>query len=188
MSCRDCVLIAFVLCGGLLLSPRLNAQTKDEVKLGETREAELKPDNARITRWSGNEKDKEFYSKSFPVTLKAGQSINISVTVIGKTRGVGIALEDPTGKVVSRNPNNQQDWRVKTNHITVEEVHATGKYTITVASDLIGPFSLRVTELPSNPEGEIKAVEQRISQLERELANLEAKLKVLKQKTKSSEK
>jgi hypothetical protein len=116
-----------------------------------------------------------FYGAAIPVSLKAGQSISISATVIGNSRQVALWLRDPTGANLANT-----DATVKTGQLTFEEVNVTGKYMVVVGSNLVGPFTLRVTD-PSNADGDIKSLESRIEQLEKELAGARAKLKALKE-------
>jgi hypothetical protein len=112
-----------------------------------------------------------FFLAEVPVTLKAGQGITFSVTVVGKGRQVVLNLMDPTGKVIEKSSVGK-----KSISLTAEEVSASGKYKLVVASDLIGPFTLR-TSTQSSPKLDREAIEKRIKELKKELADLEAQLK-----------
>jgi hypothetical protein len=111
------------------------------------------------------------YVAAIPVVLKAGQSVAISVTVTGKTRQIRMRFLEPTGKVIGAS-----EWSTKSGQLNVEEVPASGKYTIVVMSDLIGPFTLLATD-PTDEKQDAKELQDRILKLEAELANLKAKLK-----------
>ena len=112
------------------------------LKLGEKFEGELKNKKGTYVGQPGTNMrfSNDFYVAEVPVTLKAGQAIAISATVIGKGRPVAITLQDPT-----MNPLYGVTFAVKTVQLAVEEVNASGKYTILVISDQVGPFTLRAT-------------------------------------------
>lgn len=155
---------------GLVISS-LTAQQSGGLNLGEKLEGELTANSKKILVAQND----WHFSTEMLVSLKAGQSISISATVIGKDRLVTLFLADPTGKNLANSRSTG-----KTGQLNFEEVSATGKYTIMVGSNLIGPFTLRVTD-PSNADGDIKALETRIEQLRKELAAAESKLKALKE-------
>jgi hypothetical protein len=117
------------------------------------------------------------YTSEVPVTLKEGQAIDISVTVTGVDRRVFVKLLDPAGKQIA----NSDDVPVKTVRLAVEEVAASGKYTIVVASDQIGGFTLRAKS-GSEGEDDVEKLKEKIKQREEELAELKAKLKALEGK------
>jgi RNA polymerase sigma factor (sigma-70 family) len=110
------------------------------------------------------------YRVVVPITLKAGANVSASATVVGANRKVGLLLKDPTGKTLG---SSKMDPR--TARLNVWEVNATGKYTIHVYSDLIGPYTLWVAD--TMDELDKKALEEQISRLEKELAVLREKLK-----------
>jgi hypothetical protein len=141
--------------------------------LGEKFEGEIREMNNRPLQHA---LAKGGYTAEVPVTLKAGQSISISVTVVGKDRQVGIELQDPTGKSIRWT----KGAATKTSQLEVEEVSAAGKYTIVVLSDRIGPFTLRATD-PSDAQDRVKQLEDRIKRLKEELAKAEDELKALKE-------
>ena len=109
------------------------------------------------------------YCEDLPVSLKAGQNIVIQATVVGEGRSVALQLIDPA------------DQRFKASssprdcNLVIREVNATGKYRLRVTSSHIGPFHVTVFERTAD----IKALEARIEQLERELAESRAKLQEL---------
>jgi RNA polymerase sigma factor (sigma-70 family) len=115
------------------------------------------------------------YAAEVPVTLKAGQSVTVSATVVGKDRDVGVALIDPAGRVAGT----IQESVPFPARLTVEEVNANGKYTVAVVSSQIGPFTVRVTG-PSDEESDAKKLEEQVKQLRQELTEVEARLKALK--------
>src|SRR4051794_18021485 len=118
---------------GVFVSP-IPAQQKGGVKLGEKLEGEMK-DKALWVVGSGAHK---VYRAELLVALKAGQSISILATVVGKERRVVLRLLDPDGAVIG-DPLKQKDpmsWPVKTSQYTHEEVSVSGKYKIEVYSDL----------------------------------------------------
>ena len=167
-----CVMMA-IAAAGLFVSS-LPAQ-QSGLKLGEKLEGEL-TEMGSYVGWPGFVDRYYGYATDITVSLKAGQSISISATVVGQGRKVSVALQDPTGKIIAAT---QRNTAIKTVQLTVGEVPATGKYKIAVISDQIGAYSLRAT----GPSGEdtIEALEARISQLRKELAAAEAKLKALKE-------
>jgi RNA polymerase sigma factor (sigma-70 family) len=110
------------------------------------------------------------YRVIVPITLKAGTNFSASVTVVGRNRRVGLLLKDPTGKTLG-----SSKMEPRTARISIEEVNANGKYTIQVYSDLIGPYTLWVTDTVDQLDR--KALEEKISRLENELAVLREKLR-----------
>jgi hypothetical protein len=114
------------------------------------------------------------YFTEIPVTLKAGQKITISGTVVGTNRSIAIALKDPTDKMIAATANGARSVK-----LVVEEVSATGKYKVLLASDLIGDFSVTADFLEIDDE---KELEKDIARLKKELAEIEAKLKTLRDK------
>jgi hypothetical protein len=115
------------------------------------------------------------YVAEVPVVLKAGQSINISTTVKGTGRKVAIVLVDPDKKPLD---NSGSPLRPRTVRLKVEEVNATGKYTIMVISDKVGAYTLLATG-PRAREPDETELKEKIKELEEELANLKRKLKAL---------
>ena len=118
------------------------------------------------------------YAMDLPIKLKAGQSISMTATVTGKDRKVSMALSDPTGTIIAAT---KPSSAIKSVQLTAEEVNANGKYMITVVSDRIGPFTLRVTGL-SEDDLDIKGLEEEVQRLKQQLAQTEAKLEALKAK------
>jgi hypothetical protein len=179
MSYRWFAAIIVATSGALLVSS-IEAQPGAGLKLGAKFEGELggKPKGFQVAREDGNSGPDNAYFTSMPVTLKAGQQIALTATVVGKDRKVGIILLDPTGKQIS---GNSTKFTTKTANLTYEEVPSSGKYTVILISDLVGPFTLRANG-SVNGEGDIKALEARIADLEKELADARAKLKTLRLK------
>jgi RNA polymerase sigma factor (sigma-70 family) len=159
--------------------PRAEEPKGGELKLG----VDFKGELAVSTPWksySTGRRDDPLpwgYATEVPVTLKAGQSVTVSATVVGKDRDVGVALIDPAGRVAGT----IRETLPVPARLTVEEVNASGKYTVAVVSSQIGPFTVRVTG-PSDEESDAKKLEERIKQLREDLADVEAKLKALKAK------
>jgi hypothetical protein len=118
----------------------------------------------------------QFYFSEVPVTLKAGQALRISLTVKGKGRLAGLTLLDPDRKVVAGLVPRAGPAKLK-----VEEVGATGKYTILVISNLRGAYTLLATG-PREKEPDETELKEKIKELEEELANLKKKLKALQDK------
>ena len=106
------------------------------VNLGEKLEGEIGGPVGRCFFTNG--RNYQGYTYTASITLKAGQSVTVSAVVVGKTRNVSLELCEPTGKTLGFS-----DRGVKSASLTVEEVNTSGKYTIWVYSDLIGPFTLR---------------------------------------------
>lgn len=121
------------------------------------------------------------YGAEVPVTLKAGQSLSVTVTLKGDGRKAILVLQDKTGKAVAYS----KEPEVATLQLKVEEVNASGKFKIVVVSDQVGAFTLRATGPagdPADEETDEKALETKIGRLKKELAEAEAKLKALKAK------
>lgn len=118
------------------LTPTINADEPGKFKVGEPYKGEVgetikyAPGYAAPSNASG-------YQAEIPVTLKAGQDISITCTVVGKDRHVLLILLDPTGKQIGLSKSG-----VKTTSFKVEEVSATGEYKIQVFTSLIGPYEL----------------------------------------------
>jgi hypothetical protein len=115
------------------------------------------------------------------VNLKAGQNLLVQVTLAGNpTRRVAVALKDPAGDQVALSA----VLEVKQTELKVE-ANATGKYDIVVISDQIGAFKLHLVPEAGeegDDEPDIKALEDKIQQLQQELSEAQAKLKALKKK------
>jgi hypothetical protein len=155
------------------------------IKVGEKVEGELKGDRKEVRIpggvWS-------FHAAEFTIDLKEGQTIVISATVVGKTRGVGLCLVNPSGVQLACIPaaNENPALARKTVELKYEELSATGRYKIHVVSELVGGFTVRVTDpAAASDEKDIKALETRIETLEKELAEARAKLKKLKDTTRA---
>jgi hypothetical protein len=136
-----------------------------EFKLGQKLDGEIE---ARTN--VGGEGHLTGYRAVVPLTLKAGQNVSASVTVVGKLRTVGLMLKDPTGKILG-----SSKMESRTARISVEEVNANGKYMIEVFSDLIGPYTLWAAD--TTDELDKKMLQEKINQLEKDLATLREKLK-----------
>lgn len=125
------------------------------------------------------------YSTEFAVTLKAGSKITASVTVLGKGRRVTLYLKDPTGKFLAcpaRGAN------VGSNTLVVEEVAASGKYTLVIVSEQIGAFTVKA-DYPAPMANQLKAevateasLTADIAKLEKEIAAKKAQLDELRKK------
>jgi hypothetical protein len=112
-----------------------------------------------------------------PVTLKEGQPFDVSVTVTGDKRKVFLKLLDPAGEQIAHS----KAITFKSGRLTVEEVNASGKYTIVVVSDQSGGFTLLAKGGADDETDEDKLKEQ-IKLQEKKLAELKAKLKALQEK------
>jgi hypothetical protein len=167
---RTFVPFAVAALGGLCASGI--AAPPDTLKPGEEYKGEL---------MVGAPSDGRCYYTEVPVELKAGQSVSLTVTVVGKGRQAFINLYDPAGKLLA-----QSKEGTKTATLLVEEVGATGKYKIRVSSANIGLFTLRVTA-STDDELDIKALEERLKELKKETEAVEAKLKALKAKKKNDQ-
>jgi hypothetical protein len=155
-----------------LVPSALHAQPGKGIKLGEEVKGEIVgPQKTYLAKLGG----KLGHSAELSVALKAGQNISLSATVVGKDRTATLFLYDPTGVCLHNSPFDV----VKSAQLTFEEVSATGTYKIVVLSNLTGPFSLRTSD-PSASDGEVKSLEARIEQLEKELAEARSKLKALR--------
>jgi hypothetical protein len=159
------------------------------LKLGEKLEGEVKGEAGdRVVKLSGNAQTyPQAYVTEVTVDLKAGQSISISATVIGKDRKVALVLLDPKEgskddrlRVAVCIAANTQ-YSTKSATLECEEVNATGKYKILIISDRAGAFTIKATA-SSDKELDEKALKAKIEELEKELAETKKKLKALQDK------
>lgn len=127
-----------------------------------------------------------WYQSEVTLSLKAGQSISIKATVTGKERFVGVILVDPTGKIVFNGARRTKSAPIvgaekRSCETLYEEVNASGKYRLFIASDQIGPFTLLVTDASADEES-VEFLEARKSKLQAELTEVEEKLKAAKRR------
>ena len=167
--------ILAIVAGVLLCStPGLAQPGAKTVKLGETIEVTLTEQSGSVCFMTRNGR---VFTTALPVSLKAGQSLSISATVVGGKRQVALAIVDPTGKWIEQTP----AWTRKSAQLKVEEVNANGIYRIVIQSDLIGPFSIRACL--SDAELTTKELEDKQQQLEKDLEAV--KKQIAEAKTKS---
>jgi hypothetical protein len=142
-----------------------------ELKLGEKRAGELTPYSGSLPNGKkrGDEEETS-YGDEFRVPLVAGQNIAIHASVVGEGRSVALQLLDPAHTQVGGHVS-----AIKNGQLVVKELNATGKYWVRVTSSHIGPYTVTVFERTAD----IKALEARIEQLEKELAAARAKLQEL---------
>lgn len=130
----------------------------------------MQPDGGfRVCLWG--------HAAEIPVTLKEGQGIDVSVTVVGEKRKAFLKLLDPSGKQIA----NSEDVEVKTARLAVAEVNTSGNYQIVVVSNQTGGFTLKAKGA-SDDEADADKLKEKIKQLEQDLADLKAKLKGLLEK------
>jgi hypothetical protein len=153
----------------VVLAPAAGYGQSKSLKLGEKYEGELKKDNF----------SNGAYQTDVRVSLKAGQSLSITATVVGSDRTVALNVLDTEGKLIEAPGCGV--FTKTTAQITVEEVGATGFYTIRVHSTRVGAFTLKATA-SSEKELDEKALKAEIEELEKTLADRKAKLKALQQK------
>jgi hypothetical protein len=120
------------------------------------------------------------YSSEIPVALNSGQSITLSASVVGTGRTVSLILFDPSHKIAIGFTKKE----INTAQLTVDEVNASGKYTIVVVSDQVGPFSLRAT---SSEDEDETALTAKLKELEQQVEETKAKLNSLKKKKSGSQ-
>jgi hypothetical protein len=177
MKYRHFALFALLFAGTLVPSALL-AQAGKGIPLGKELKGEIagtaKAFNAG-TRVGGAFAGLLHYTE-LSVSLKAGQNISISATVVGKDRQVMLFFYDPKGVFLDSSPVNT----IKSAQLDYEEVSATGTYKIIVASPLVGPFTLRTSD-PNKSDPDAKTIRARIEQLEKELAEERSKLKALEE-------
>src|SRR4051812_26034562 len=128
------VVVCVVVLVAVRLVPVAAAIPPGEVRVGGSHEGEIGENQISVSPLQGGNGIRNF-GVEIPITLKAGQTITVSVMVVGQGREALLALLDPSGKTVS-----VTSWRKKTIDLTVEEVSANGKYKIVVLSDRIGAF------------------------------------------------
>src|SRR5262245_56486970 len=186
----------------LVLSHPAMAQLKNVthlskgIKFGEKFEGEFAAKH-KLRGWSRRDDEVKvkftpgvLYQGALPIRLKAGQGMSITATVVGQGRLVGIRVINPMGKRIREDPEASYEFgnqevpvmvlSAKTAEITIEEVNATGKYTIIVVSDQAGPFTVKAT---SGSEGDDReSLEKQLKELKKKVAEIEAKLKALDKK------
>jgi hypothetical protein len=89
-----------------------------------------------------------------------------------------LVLLDPKGKQIGTSKS-----EVKTTTLKVEEVNATGEYTILALTNLTGPFELWANVTPDE-EFQERALEEKLKRLKKEVEQTEARLKVIRDKKK----
>jgi len=161
-----------------LIGPPTRAD-EEAIKVGEKFEGEL-TEMKGYPHWPGYVDTFAGYAAEVPISLKAGQKLSITATVIGKGRKVSVCLLDPTRKIVAASA---RSTAVKSVQLTAEEVNATGRYTIAVISDQIGAFTVQ-TAGPSAEKLDEKALEDKIRQLKQDLKKAEDQLEALRKKQK----
>jgi hypothetical protein len=171
---RIVFLFAAVLAHASFLSSPALAQTEKVVamskgiKLGEKFKGEFTKEHKLwcFWKWQGeapgisgiNFRDDPVCQGAFPITLKAGQDVTITATVTGKERFVGVRILDTEGKRIKEEefqtlklqdlpePRGWTFVNRKTYEVTINELPTTGRYTIIVISDRLGPFTVQATE------------------------------------------
>ena len=205
---RFAILLTAVV-AAVLISPDTGiAQKNKGITLGEKFEGELGGRKSNKIRYrlagefipqilgGGQE---SVYTASIPVTLKAGQAISITATVTGKDRIVGIQVFDPTQQrigvpkplgIVRFGADSETLASVKTHTLSLEEVNASGKYTIVVFSDKIGPYTLKAANDSEEEEAteDRETLEQQLKDAKKKVEQLEAKLKAMDEKPKPKKK
>jgi hypothetical protein len=172
---RFMLLMLLPVCLGLCTANTSSGQP-NTLKLGEKLEGDLKEEKSYV--WPGGGGRLYGYGAEIPVSLKAGQEVSITATVIGTNRKVSVALQDPAGKIIAGSPRNNP----KTVELRVEEVSTSGKYMILVMSDQIGAYTLRASGGSDTDTPE--SLQNKIKELEKELEAAKAKLKALEDKSK----
>jgi hypothetical protein len=113
------------------------------------------------------------HQANLQVMLKAGQTVSIQAKVLGAGRKVALALHNKTGKGIGGSP-----LSLKSTTFKLEEAPYTGNYTVVVASDQVGAFTVVVSIEEELSDSEIDA---KIEALKQELKKLE-KLKETRSK------
>jgi hypothetical protein len=171
------------------------------LKLGEKFEGELgeqqkKPLGYKIEDLSaGGVSGVGLYMASLPIRLKAGQELSIVAAVAGSDRYVGLQVFDPGQKRILVDSKKQLEFERYHNRgqpvvvvsskaaaFKIEEVGATGTYTIVVASDRVGAFTVKATSTALEVDRE--ALEQDLKEAKKRVEEIEAKLKALDDKPK----
>jgi len=158
-----------------LITPAINADEPGKFKFGEPYKGDV-GDTLVVSPYVGTAYSA--YPAEIPVTLKAGQDLSITCTVVGKDRHVLLMLLDPKGKQIGVSTSG-----VKTTSLKVEEVSANGEYKIQVFTSLIGPYELWATATPDDELDERK-LEEKLKRLKKEVELTEARLKAIREKKK----
>lgn len=113
------------------------------------------------------------------VRLNAGDAVKVQADVVGSDRQVALLIEDPAGGRTSFMNFNPE--RVVA---SVKAVSTTGKYKITVISDKVGDFSVKVLSGASSSDraDAVRQLEEKIERLKAELAEAQEELKSLSAK------
>jgi hypothetical protein len=157
------------------------------LKLGQKYEGEHKGKREYVSlyldkRLSPTFSHEDVYKVTRPIELEAGDPVSLSVTVTGSGRRVALALQDPAGDFIAVTPT--KEFGVKTAKLSVEEVNATGRYTVYVISDRIGNFTLYARKPQQQSRDDDKELEKKIAAAEKELEAMKKELEARKKKDK----
>lgn len=121
------------------------------------------------------------------VQLKGGEPLTVTAEVVGDKRQVALLVEDPSEKRTvfgGYNPDR--------NTVSVKALNTTGKYKITVISDKIGDFNVKVVSpnapaggmagntAPANNAEALQRLEEKLERLKAELEKAQEELKALR--------
>lgn len=167
----------------------------EELSIGKNRSFEFGDErvaSGKYLKWSTNTEGKRFYGPAFgtsvPITLKAGQLIELSASAIGNQKML-VALNDTSGTTMA-----VSKFDKKTAKLRSPIIGKTGTYDVVVLSDAPGRFTLKAEDPDAketaaetgsdDSEKSIEALEEKIKQLKKELVDAENELKIAKAKQK----
>jgi hypothetical protein len=169
----------------------------DEIKLGDPFKARMAGTGGK----AGKGGPASVASHSVEVKLKAGQRVEAVVSVTGEDRKAGVAILDPDGKVLTTSwglrggeqssprglmnsfgnlvqfPKKAGATVGKSAKASVGEVPVTGKYTVTVFSDLAGDFSLLVRDPSRAASRDADAIRRELDEARKRVEELEKELR-----------
>lgn len=110
------------------------------------------------------------YAHTFPVELKAGQDLEVNVTVVGSGRNVAVALVDKSGKIIAKMAQPEE----KVAQLQIKEVNTDGQFQIVVLSDQIGPLTI-VPRIP-NATPTLQGLKEKEAELQKQLDEVRKKI------------
>jgi hypothetical protein len=156
-----------VLLLGLVLATGSRAEDDRTLELGKKYEGEISGETKLFLNIFAHQ-------ANLKVKLKAGQAVSIQGKVLGDGRKIGLILRDKTGKQVA-----SAALAPESNILKMKQTPSSGEYTVVVASDQVGAFTVVASVEEELSENDL---EKKIEALEQELAYLKAKLMAIRSK------
>lgn len=161
VSTNRLLLVALFACGVNLLCNAAFSQEETALMLGKAFEGQLREPTVYTDNIDEFRNSVPGFVQVFELSLEAEKTIWVDIEVKTKDRFIGFLLEDPAGARVSYVPPKRQQERIK-----ISNLNADGTYKLTVISNRIGRFFVRVSEPAASKAtvGGIAAIEDDESQ------------------------